>query len=101
MKEFTIKDNENQFRFKDVSPLKILALRTTIDFDDMSKTEKLFSFILENTEVFISGTWVNVKDLGREVYFPVGIENDLDTLMNICTTFLNEIVKPTFTKSRE
>ena len=101
MKEFTIKSKpETQFRFKDISPVKMLALQTSIDFDDMDKTEKLYSFILENTEVNISGTWTQVKANKRDVYFPVGFEKELDAMMEIAVIFLNEVVKPVFQKSR-
>lgn len=101
MKEFTIKKKpDTQFRFRQISPVKMLSLQTCIDFDDMSKTEHLFGFILENTEVNIAGTWVAVKEQGRDVYFPKGIENELDILMEICTIFLNDVLKPIFTKSR-
>ena len=108
MKEFTIKSKpEMQFRFKDISPVKMLALQTSIDFDDMDKTEKLYSFILENTEVNISGTWTQVKANKRDVYFPVmssemskKMEKELDAMMEISVVFLNEVVKPVFQKSR-
>lgn len=101
MKEFTIDSKpEMQFRFKDISPVKILALQTCIDFNDFEKTSKLFAFILENTQVSISGTWTDVKVKDREVYFPQGIEKEVPVLMDICTKFLNEVIKPTFTKSR-
>lgn len=100
MKEFKIQEKpELSLRFKDISPVKMLALQMTIDFESMDKSEKLFSFILENTEVDIAGTWTNVKEQGRDVYFPIGIEADLNALMEICTTFLNEVLKPVFTKS--
>lgn len=101
MKEFTIKAKaDTQFRFKDISPVKMLALQTNIDFDDMDKTEKLYGFILENTEVNIAGTWTQVKEKGRDVYYPVGFDKELDAMMEICVKFLNEVVKPVFTKSR-
>lgn len=101
MKEFTIKSKpETQFRFKDINPVKMLALQTAIDFDDIEKTEKLYSFILENTEVNIAGTWTQVKITGRNVYFPVGFEKEINSMMEICITFLNEVVKPLFQKSR-
>lgn len=101
MIEFTIKSKpESQYRFKDISPVKMLALQTSIDFDDMSKMEKLYSFILENTEVNISGTWTQVKEKNRDIYYPIGFEKELDSMMEICIYFLNEVLKPVFMKSR-
>lgn len=98
---FEIKSKpESQYRFKDISPVKMLALQTSIDFDDMNKMEKLYSFILENTEVNISGTWTQVKEKNRDIYYPIGFEKELDSMMEICVYFLNEVLKPVFTKSR-
>ena len=91
---------EIELRFKDISPIKMLALQTSIDFNDFDKTAKLFSFILENTQTNISGTWTDLKLKDREVYLPQGIEKDLPFLMEVCTKFLNDVVKPIFTKSR-
>ena len=102
MLEFDIESKpELHFRFKDISPIKMLALQTTINFDDFDKASNLFSFILENTEVNISGTWQPVKMVNREVYLPVGIEKELNTLMEICLKFINDVVKPLFKKSEE
>ena len=101
MKEFTIKSKpEFQYRFKDISPVKMLAMQTSIDFDNMDKMEKLYSFILENTEVNIAGTWTQVKEKNRDVYYPVGFEKEVNVMFEICMTFLNEVLKPVFMKSR-
>ena len=101
MKEFTIKSKpESQYRFKDISPVKLLALQTTIDFDNIDKMEKLYAFILENTEVNIAGTWTQVKEKNRDIYYPVGFEKEVDAMLEICVMFLNEVLKPVFTKSR-
>lgn len=101
MKEFTIKSKpETQYRFRDISPVKMLALQTTIDFDSIDKMERLYAFILENTEVNIAGTWTQVKEKGRDVYYPVGFEKEANAMLEICMTFLNEVLKPVFMKSR-
>lgn len=102
MKEFTLDCKPDlQFRFKNIKPTELLALQMTINFNDFEKTTKLFEFILENTEVLIAQTWLNVKEKGRDVYLPVGIENELNVLMDISTKFLTDVVKPVFQKSRE
>lgn len=101
MKEFTIKSKpEFQYRFRDISPVKMLAMQTSIDFDNMDKMEKLYSFILENTEVNIAGTWTQVKEKNRDVYYPIGFEKEVNAMFEICMTFLNEVLKPVFMKSR-
>ena len=101
MKEFTIKSKpDTQYRFKDISPVNMLALQTTMDFDNVDKMEKLYGFILENTEVNIMGTWTQVKEKNREVYYPIGFEKEVEAMLEICVTFLNEVLKPVFMKSR-
>lgn len=100
--EFSIESlPETQFRFKTISPVKLLSIQMIVDFDNFDKTTKLFSFILENTEVNIAGTWTNVKMKDRDVYMPQGIDKNLTALMQICTTFMNDVIKPVFQKSRE
>ena len=102
-KIFTIKNRTDlKFRNKELSPLKVLALQTQIDFGNMEKVEGLFSFILENTEVSVNGyDWVPVKEKGREIYYPSGIEKNLNNLNEIVLTFLNEVIKPLFTESNK
>lgn len=102
-KIFTIKNRPDlKFRNKELSPLKVLALQTQIDFGNMEKVEGLFSFILENTEVSVNGyDWVPVKEKGREIYYPSDIEKNLNNLNEIVLTFLNEVIKPLFTESNK
>lgn len=102
-KIFTIKSKPDlKFRNKELSPLKVLALQTQIDFSNMGKVEELFSFILENTEVSVNGyDWIPVKEKGREIYYPSGIEKNLNNLNEIVLAFLNEIIKPLFTESNK
>ena len=90
-----------QFRTKDVSPVKMLALQTILDFNNFEKTEALFTFILENVEVRIKDSWMPVKEKGRDLYYPVGIEKDMKTLMAVSTYYLNNVVSPLFTQSNK
>lgn len=100
--EFKIKSKpEYLFRIKKMSPIKLLAFQSVINFDDMKKTEQMFSIILENIEVKIKDSWLPVKEQGRDVYYPIGIEENLNTLMELSTYFLNEVIKPLFQKSGE
>lgn len=88
------------FRFKKVSPVKLLALQTSVNIEDFNKAADLYAFILESTEVKIAEAWVNVKEKGREVYLPVGIEDNGLALMAICAKFMTEVLKPVFQSSR-
>lgn len=96
---FRIPGRNNEFRVKKISPTTLLALQVTLDFNDLSKTQSLMNFILEHIEVNINGQWVQFKEIGRDVYYPVGIEKDLSFLTELVTKFLNDYLKPLFTKS--
>ena len=85
------------FRFCKISPVKMLALQTQINFKDMEQTERFFSFILENTEVRINDVWCKVKL--NDAYTPFGIEDNIKALQDITTVFLERILKPVFLES--
>lgn len=100
-KEFKIEGRAETFKFKKMSPVTLLSLQMQIDLNDMEKNEKTFSIILENTQVKIGGTWVPVKEKKMEVYYPVGIENDMTALQEILFKFFEDVLKPVFQKSVE
>lgn len=101
MEEFRIEGYENQFRFKKLFALDILSLQTLVDFNDFEKTKKFYVFIIEHTEVNVGGTWLNVKEQGREVYTPDRIKNDAKAFQDIITKFMDDVLKPVFQKSNE
>lgn len=101
MQEFTIESRSETFRIKDIQPTLLLALRTTIDFDDLEATNKLYNFILENLEVNIKGSWFNVKEKNREIYVPDEIKTDFKALNELINYFLGDYLKPLFTKSNK
>lgn len=93
-------DSKFDFRFRKISPIDILSLQTQIDLENMEKTKKLFSFILENTEVTNNGDlWVNVKEKKVDEYHPEGMEFNLKAMNEICIKFINDIIKPVFIES--
>ena len=100
--EFTVQSKpELMFRFKQISPVKLLAIQSIVDFNNFEKSEKLYSFILENTEVNVAGTWLNVKEKGRDVYFPQGIEKEMQVFMDIAVQFVKDVITPVFQKSKK
>lgn len=102
MKEFTIaSDTTLKFRVVKISPVDLLAITTQIDFDKYTQTQMLFKFALEHTEVEQGGKWFPVKTKDREVYCPLGIENNLVVLNDIITYFLTEVIGKVFPKSSE
>ena len=100
-KEFKVESSELTFRVGKISPIEILSLRSVLDFDDLKKTTNMFNFIIEHIEVNVAGTWCAVKEEGREIYTPIGIEEDLTVLSDISKWFIKEIVMKSFTQSNK
>lgn len=89
------------FRQGKISPVSLLAVTTQIDFDRLVQTETLFNFALEHLEVKVGEKWLPVKIRGRDVYMPIGIDENFVALNELITWFLNEVVAKTFPKSSE
>ena len=101
-KTFKIKSRKDlEFKVGKISSIEMLTLQTQINFKSMTQTETVFSFILEHIEVSINGTWVTVKEKGRDIYVPFDIEQDLVALQELVVYFLNDVLKPIFKKSKE
>lgn len=102
MTEFTIQSRpELVFRTKKISPVDLLALTTTIDFENFTKTKELYNFALEHIEVKDNNDkWSSAKIEGREVYNLL-IEDDVMAMNELITYFLNEVVGKAFMKSSE
>lgn len=98
-KEFKVESSELTFRIGDISPVEIISLRAVLDFDDLKKTTNVFNFILEHIEVNVAGVWCKVKEENREIYTPVGIENEFLVLNDISKWFIKEIIMKFFTQS--
>lgn len=100
MNEFTIDALPNyQFRVGKISPIEYLTINTFVDFNNFEKTQKLFTFILEHIEVKIGETWTKVKE--GNVYMPLQLETNMKAIEQLNFYFLNEILIPLFTESKE
>lgn len=91
-----------KYRFDKFPTAFIMALseierdsRTNFDAKALSK---YYDDIFEKTKVYVSNSWFPLKEEEREVYYPQGIEEDLSSLFEIATTFMNEVVLPFFQK---
>ena len=103
-KEFTIEVNgiERIFKFDKVSPVKLSAIMMSLDLDNPVKSEALVNLAVENCKVKMDDNkWAPVKMQGREVYMPIGIENDINAFLGITKEFLDEKVTDSFMKSSE
>lgn len=101
--EFTIEKRPDlQFRTREGTAIEMLAFQTLVDFSNFQKTQDMFSFILEHIEVKVVDSWVSVKDPKAEnVYYPVGIEKDLNVLMDLATFYMKNVVEPLFPRSNK
>ena len=90
-----------QFRVGKISPVDLMAVTQIIDFEKFEANKTLITFCLENTEVLIGEKWLPVKTKGREIYQPMGIENDFIALNQIYLYIMENVIAKTFTKSSE
>ena len=99
--EFKIESMQNTFRVGKISPVDMMAITQTIDFEKFDTNKALITFCLENTEVKVGETWLPVKAKNREVYQPMGIDNNFLALNQIFLWMLENVITKTFTKSSE
>ena len=89
------------FRVAKISPVDLMAITTTIDFEKFETNKTLIGFCLENAEVLMGEKWLPVKVKGRDVYQPMGIESNLIALNEIFIWMMENVIAATFTKSSE
>ena len=103
MKNIIIKDNE--YRLKKMNAIELLALRSQIDFSNYDTVKNLYNIILEKLEVNANDKWLPVKQTGREIYFPNGIENDFEVindLLNYALDYFKEVfIKSSVSKKEQ
>ena len=99
--EFTIKGYENLFRIKKMNAIEVLALRSQIDFENFDKAFEAYMTILEKLEVKVADSWVPVKEKGKNVYFPMGIEDNLPAIEELLNYLTYKYYLPLFKKSAE
>lgn len=98
MEAFTIEGYSQQFRIKKMNAIEALALQSQISFDSVEDTQNLYNSLLERLEVECKDKWLPVKEKGRDVFYPAGIEEDIPAIQSLIKEFLNYL-KPLFTKS--
>ena len=96
-KEFNIESlPNNKFRIAKLDPTEILALGMTTNFEDFKKTVETMNFSLEHVEVQTGDKWTLVKQPGRSVYMPMGIETNYKALREIIEFFIEEVLSKVF-----
>lgn len=97
--KFTIGSHE--FRVAKMNAVEVLALNSQVGLDTVEEAEKFFNAILERVEVKCGDGWLPVKEKGRSVFYPAGIDEDVQTIQTIVGTFMRDYLKPVFQKSNE
>lgn len=102
LEEFKIDAMPNtDFRVKKISPVDLMAITASIDFDKFETNKSLITFCLENAEVKVGETWQPVKTKGRDVYQPMGIESNITALNQVFYWMMENVIAKSFTKSSE
>lgn len=104
MNEFNIEEYNFTFRVKKMNAIQLLALRSQIDFDDYIKTEQFYNLVLNNIEVGFDGQWLPVRSKapnGEIIYYPNGVDSNVDAVQSLINYFIKDFLKPVFTKSTE
>lgn len=101
--EFTIEKRPDlQFRTREGTAIEMLALQVLINFNDFGKTKDLFSFVLEHIDVKVVDSWLPVKDSKADnVYYPVGIEKELNVLTDLVAYYIKNVIEPLFPRSNK
>jgi hypothetical protein len=100
-KTFILDSNKNyEIKIAKISPIKILSLSTQFtNSQNMKSSEEIFKFALEHTEIKILDKWLPVKEVDKEIYWPVTIEHEVLCLQEIIAIFIKEVLTEVFTKS--
>lgn len=93
--EITIKNFK--FRIKKMNVIELMAIRSTMNFDDVDKLQKTYGNMLERIELNVQDDkWIQVKQ-GNDFY-PSSLETDIELTQELITFFL-AYLKEVFQKS--
>lgn len=101
MEQKTFEYNNNTFRIKKMNAIEALALRSASDMTTVAGAKQFFTDVLERLEVQAHEQWLPVKQEGKNVYLPDGIQDDFDGVQALVKFFMKEFLTPFFEKSVE
>lgn len=84
----TITINELNYRIKPMNAIEVLAIQSQISFSSVKQTQSFYEQVLERIEVQLKDEWLPVKEEGKAVYYPAGVENDLETIQALIGFFM-------------
>lgn len=97
--EFKLECSDLNFRLRQMNAIELLALRSTMSNKSFADAKTSFNTLLEMVEVQFDGQWMPVKEQNAEVYFPAGIENDVDVISSLIQYIMSTFILPVFQKS--
>lgn len=100
--EFTVEEyQELKFRFTYMSPIDICVFASNFDLENYKTSREMFNYAVEHAEVCINEQWMKVKQKGRDVFMPNGMEANINALLHVVDAFVEKYIMPVFTKSSE
>lgn len=89
---------EQQYRIKKMNAIELLSMQSQISFKSAKQSQACYSQMLERIEVKCQDNWLPVKEENKEVYYPSGIEFDLEAIQELISFFMKWL-KEVFQKS--
>lgn len=99
--EKTLEYKDNTYRIRKMNAIEALALRSASDMKSVAGAKQFFTDVLERMEVQANDKWLPVKQEGKNVYLPDGIQDDFDGVQTLVQFFMKEFLTPFFEKSVE
>lgn len=101
LKEFTVSNRKELFRIGKITPIELLSISAVMDLEKLTQVTEFITFALEHVEVQMGEKWLPLKTKDKEIYMPIGIEEDILSLNEIVAFVLKEVIEKAFTKSSE
>ena len=89
---------EHEYRIKKMNAIELLSMQSQISFKSAKQSQACYSQMLERIEVKCQENWLPVKEEGKEIYYPNGIEFDLESIQELISFFMKWL-KEVFQKS--
>lgn len=101
MEQKTLVYKDNTYRIRKMNAIEALALRSASDMKSVAGAKQFFNDVLERLEVQANEQWLPVKQEGKNVYLPDGIQDDFTGVQTLVEFFMKEFLTPFFEKSAE
>ena len=95
--------DDKEFRIRKMNAIELMALRTQLSFSNFEEAINTYSTLMENLEYHFKDKWLPVKEKGRNIFYPNGIEEDINAISQMLEYVLDyfKSVFPKSSKSNE